>query len=76
MWADIENFNFIVDSETLYDVSVCMPYGNGDILSRIGIDAMAGINNLTSVIDKLNKFNISQYRNDIVNNISTGFEYI
>jgi len=53
-----------------------MPYGNGDILSRIGIDAMAGINNLTSVIDKLNKFNISQYRNDIVNNISTGFEYI
>lgn len=54
-----DNFSFLVDKDTLNDISVCMPYGNGDILSRIGINAMAGINNLTEVIKQLNTFNIS-----------------
>lgn len=53
-----------------------MPYGNGDILSKIGIDAVAGINNLTSVIADLNSFNISMYKSQIIGNFTYGLNVI
>lgn len=74
--TDIANFNFLVDNRTLVDISVCMPFGNGDILSRIGINAVAGINNLTAVINELNQFDVNMYREQIEGNFTTGLSYI
>ena len=59
----------MVDSQTLKDISVCMPFGNGDIVSKIGIDAAAGLNNLTEVIKTLNSFQIEQYKQPIQSNL-------
>ena len=46
-----------------------MPFGNGDIVSKIGIDAAAGLNNLTEVIKTLNSFQIEQYKQPIQSNL-------
>lgn len=53
-----------------------MPFGNGDILSKIGISAVAGINNLTAVIDELNQFDVNMYRKQIEGNFTIGLSYI
>jgi hypothetical protein len=47
-----------------------MPFGNGDILARIGVNAQDGINNLTAVIEELNSFDISQYSRYMRGNMS------
>jgi hypothetical protein len=46
-----------------------MPFGNGDILSRIGFDAVAGLNNLTAVITTLSSFQLEQYKGPILSNL-------
>lgn len=43
----IENFNFLIDRPTLNKISICMPFGNGDILLKIGGMATDGLSNLT-----------------------------
>lgn len=53
-----------------------MPFGDGNILSKIGVDSVAGINNLTAVLEQLNSFNISAYRQSIEGNMSIGLSSV
>lgn len=66
----------MIDQQTISYIGVCLPNETGDILSRIGIDAVAGISNLTSVINELSTFNVSAYKAQIYGNFSVGLSLV
>lgn len=47
-----------------------MPYGDGNIVSQVAGSAANGINNLTSLIDSLNKFNNATLQGVIQGNLT------
>lgn len=59
-----------MSNTTLDQISVCMPYGDGNIVNKVAGSASAGINNLTSVISSLNTFNNATLENYIAGNLS------
>jgi len=45
------NMGSFLDASTLAKIQVCMPFGDGDLVSQVGSGAVNGIKNLTSVLD-------------------------
>lgn len=61
-----------LDTSTVNQISVCMPYGNGDLVSEVaGANAANGINNLTSLISNMNDFNNDTTNSWINGNLSS-----
>lgn len=48
-----DNFGAFLSNTTVDQISVCMPYGDGKIVSKVAGTAADAINNLTSVITSL-----------------------
>lgn len=51
------NFDSLLNVDSTDQLSICMPFGSGLIISKVGGTASDGLNNLTSVITNLFTFN-------------------
>jgi hypothetical protein len=55
--TNLANFGTFLSDTTLNQITVCMPYGDGNIVNTVAGSAANGLNNLTSVINSLKTFN-------------------
>lgn len=57
-------------NSTANQISVCMPYGDGNLVTTVGGSAANGLNNLTSVISSLKTFDNVTLQSMIASNLS------
>lgn len=64
------NFDTFLSANTIDQISVCMPFGDGVIVNKVGGSATTGLNSLTTVISNLKSFNNATLQGYISGNLT------